>query len=66
MQIKTQYCSEAGETNTPTLLPDGKNRRYRSFHDLDGGIFVLGVGGFPPQTPPPAHAKNRGEFLLGN
>jgi len=63
MQIKTQYCSETGETNTPIQLPDGKNRRYRSLRDLDGGVFILGVGGFPPHTPPLAHAKNRRKVL---
>ena len=69
MQIKTPYCGEAGETKTPTQLPDGKNRRYRSLRDLDGGKFILGVGGFPPQTPSSAHAKTQyfyDELLIQN
>jgi hypothetical protein len=57
MQIKTPYCGEAGETNMPIQLPDGKNRRYRSLRDLDGEIFVIGVGGFPPPTPSFRHAE---------
>jgi len=37
-----------------------------SFHDPDGGVFVLGVGGFPPPTPSFRHAENEVRKFGGN
>ncbi len=65
--IKTQYCSEAGETKTPTQLPDGKNRRYRSLRDLDGGVFVPSAWRIPsphPFLPPCRAGEHEGKMVI--
>jgi hypothetical protein len=59
---KNRICIVAsGRDEHVNQLPDGKNRRYRSLRDLDGGVFVPSAWRIPSPHPflPPRQKQGR-------
>ena len=63
---KFVFIPPPSHKNPSHIVASGREPRIGedwAVYDPDGGISILGVGGFPPQTPPSAHAEKQENIM---